>query len=806
MVVSGTSAPVWAAAIGAEVLSANGGQVTADALNRADCVLVDAGEPDFVSHARHVHQLDDSIQIIAVTSPEGLQATRRAILYAPGLGEIWIASATDLSGALEERAAGVTQQRRRYERTRARRAQEAVTLSPQRRERAILSDAYLAGLLRVLADPVFSVDASGRVLSANAAAEAGIARNGPLIGQPIDRVLGIDGGLPVTALLAAANQSPQRVGFTGVGGMRRLGELRTSPMPLGGTQGWAVVLHDITESQQMVEQLQATARALQESEATYRGLVDAIPTLAWTARADGYIDWYNRRWYEYSGTSPADMEGWGWQSVHDPAVLPDVLDRWRRSIDTGLPFEMTFPIRSAEGAFRSFLTRVVPLRDENGAVIRWFGTNTDVQAERQARERIEHLQAVTSALAAVQTLDDVAEVVVATVLARTDAATGMLVVGGQEPLQPRIVHHAAATGAGDPAAPEARALLEGLADECLRTGQPIFLGQRQQVRDVAQRWAVPDRPASRGLEAVAALPLTVAGDRVGALTFAFTESRTFSREDEAFFLALARQCAQALERARLFAAERDARIAADEANRAKSQFLTTMSHELRTPLNAISGYVALVLEGLYGPVSIEQRAALSRVTRAQQHLLSVINDILSFARIESGRMDFVIERVDPAELIRMVLPLVEPQLTHKGLVLDTEAPWEGSPWAVRADRDKVGQILVNLLSNAIKFTPHGGRIRVTVANREDPEGGVEIRVADTGIGIAPEQHEAIFEPFMQVSRDLTRTGEGTGLGLAISRDLARGMGGELRVESALGQGATFILSLPADELAPDRTG
>ena len=132
----------------------------------------------------------------------------------------------------------------------------------------------------------------------------------------------------------------------------------------------------------------AAAETEARSEARFRTMVDAIPQLAWMARADGWIYWYNRRWYEYTGTSPAQMEGWGWQSVHDPRVLPDVLDRWKRSIASGEPFDMIFPLRGADGVFRPFLTRISPVKDPSGKVVHWFGTNTDITSQRDAEDAL----------------------------------------------------------------------------------------------------------------------------------------------------------------------------------------------------------------------------------------------------------------------------------------------------------------------------------------------------------------------------------------------------------------------------------
>jgi PAS domain S-box-containing protein len=130
---------------------------------------------------------------------------------------------------------------------------------------------------------------------------------------------------------------------------------------------------------------------LRESERQFRTLADSIPTLCWSARADGSIFWYNQRWYDYTGTSPEQMEGWGWQSVHDPVWLPQVLERWRASIAQGDPFEMVFPLRAADGTFRPFLTRIQPVRDAAGQVVSWFGTNTDISAQRNAEDALRRL-------------------------------------------------------------------------------------------------------------------------------------------------------------------------------------------------------------------------------------------------------------------------------------------------------------------------------------------------------------------------------------------------------------------------------
>jgi signal transduction histidine kinase len=234
-----------------------------------------------------------------------------------------------------------------------------------------------------------------------------------------------------------------------------------------------------------------------------------------------------------------------------------------------------------------------------------------------------------------------------------------------------------------------------------------------------------------------------------------------------------------------------ARRVAEEANRVKSEFLAVMSHELRTPLNAIAGYAELLELGVHGPLSEQQRDALGRIQRSQQHLLGLINEVLSYARVESGGARYVLEPVPLDEAIRSADALVLPQIRARELEYECTGCTEDLvAWA---DREKVLQILINLLVNAAKFTDKGGRVAVEC---EQSGQSVIVRVRDTGVGIPPERLDAIFEPFFQVDSKLTRTHDGVGLGLAIGRNLARGMGGDLTADSRPGLGSTFTLVLP----------
>ena len=245
------------------------------------------------------------------------------------------------------------------------------------------------------------------------------------------------------------------------------------------------------------------------------------------------------------------------------------------------------------------------------------------------------------------------------------------------------------------------------------------------------------------------------------------------------------------------AAERSREVAeraqsdAEAASRAKSEFLAVMSHELRTPLNAIGGYAELLEMGVRGPISAQQREDLRRIQLSQRDLLTLINEVLNYTSLEQGTTRYDLTAVGVRDALVEAEGVIAPQVRAKVLFLSLGDVRRDL--AVTADVEKVREILTNLLSNAVKFTGAGGRIDVTCdATRTE----VRIRVRDTGIGILPDKLEVIFEPFVQVRAHLTRTVEGAGLGLAISRALARGQGGDLTVESTIGMGSTFTLTLP----------
>jgi signal transduction histidine kinase len=335
--------------------------------------------------------------------------------------------------------------------------------------------------------------------------------------------------------------------------------------------------------------------------------------------------------------------------------------------------------------------------------------------------------------------------------------------------------------------------------EVAREGVPLFLA------DEAALLRYPAWGASMtraGAAAAAIVPVWANGELRGVLGLAWAERRVFDEDERAFVLTLGVMCAQAIMRAHLRAAEKTASHAsvlaqevAELANKSKAHYLATISHDLRTPMNAVIGYTQLIADEIYGPITPLQREHLERISASGKHLLGLVEQILSHARIEASEETVDLGDVELTVLLEQSLALVRPLAEQTGRHIRTEGALQ--PLRLRTDPGKVRQILVNLLGNALKFSDDGD---VVLTTRIDGAGAglrLSFAVSDTGMGLAPEHIDRIFEPFWRVDSALVREHEGTGLGLSVARQLARLLGGDVVVgASELGRGSTFVFSLP----------
>ena len=330
---------------------------------------------------------------------------------------------------------------------------------------------------------------------------------------------------------------------------------------------------------------------------------------------------------------------------------------------------------------------------------------------------------------------------------------------------------------------------EGAVGRAAATRAPV---QVPDVRDThVYESRIRDVLVRSGYRSLLAVPLVSEDEVVGALVVNRRVAGEFPPRTVELLSTFATQSALAIQNARLFSEIEDKGRQLEVANQHKSEFLASVSHELRTPLNAIIGFSEVMLERLFGEVNEKQEEYLQDILSSGRHLLSLINDILDLAKIEAGRMELEAGDFDLPQAIDNTLVLIRERAMRRGITVERSV--DPALGEINGDERKVKQVLLNLLSNAVKFTPEGGRIEVRAAVAD---GTAEISVTDTGVGIAPEDQEAVFEEFRQVGTDYARKHEGTGLGLALARKFVELHGGKIWVKSQVGQGSTFTFAIP----------
>ena len=511
---------------------------------------------------------------------------------------------------------------------------------------------------------------------------------------------------------------------------------------------------------------------LRESEHLYRALANSNANLSWMARPDGWIYWYNDQWYAYTGTTSGDMEGWGWERVHDPAMLPIVKERWQQSIDSGTPFEMVFPLRGADGAFRRFLTRVNPVRDSRGDVVHWFGTNTDVETERRTAE----------ANAALRERER---------LAREDAELQKRLLYSLFMQAPTLIAVLRGPQHVVELANPPMCEIWGHAEEELlnRPLLDVLTELRDQVfpslLDEAFRTGIP----YVGKETAARLTRREGSTETLFFNFVYSPFRNVEGEIEGIFIIASDVTEQVLARNQL----NDLREAAESANRAKDEFLAMLGHELRNPLSPI--LTALQLMKLRGSDGSERERTV--IERQVSHLTRLVDDLLDVSRIARGKVELKEEIVELAEVVAKAIEMASPLLDQRTHTLDLNVPRRGL--RVKGDSIRLSQIVSNLVTNAAKYTPPGGHI--TIRGTEE-RGEVVLRVRDTGMGIAPDVLPRVFDLFVQERQAIDRSQGGLGLGLTIVRNLVERHGGTVSAHSdGPGTGSEFVVRLPKANVA-----
>src|SRR5215213_67831 len=573
----------------------------------------------------------------------------------------------------------------------------------------------------------------------------------------------------------------------------------------------------------------------------FRDFAENLPHLAWIADQDGWIFWYNRHWYDYTGKTPAEMEGWGWQSVHNPEMLPDVMEAWQRSIATGAPFDMTFPLRAADGTFRPFLTRGQPVRDGAGHVRLWFGTNTDVSDQQKialelAEEKriLETLNSTAAMLSAELDLEKLVQRVTDAAVALTGAQFGAFFYNV---LNEAGESYTLYTISGVPREEFSKFPMP----RNTAVFAPTFRGDGvvrsdDITKDSRYGRNKPHTGMPEGhlpVRSYLAVPVVSrSGEVMGGLFFGHAATGRFVQEHEDLLVGLAAQAAIGIDNARLLqamqqmnqtlelrVAERTGELSqTNEALRVQMAERELIEEQLRQAqkmeaIGQLTGGIAHdfnnLLQGIVGSLDIVQRrvaegrtegigrfitAALTAANRAA----ALTHRLLAFARRQP--LD-----PKPVKVNQLVASMEELLRRTMGESISIELVLAGGLWMTRCDSHQLENAILNLAINARDAMPGGGKLTIETCNAHldnlyaakqrdvTPGQYVCVCVTDTGTGMPPDVLARAFDPFFTTKP----TGQGTGLGLSMIYGFARQSEGYAKLYSEIDKGTTVKLYLPA---------
>jgi PAS domain S-box-containing protein len=541
-----------------------------------------------------------------------------------------------------------------------------------------------------------------------------------------------------------------------------------------------------------VDQRRKAEQAIRESERRLRQLADTMPQIVWTAGPDGTIDYFNGRWYEYTGlTRKTSLTEQGWRHTVHPDDEASLSEAGRNAVARGEGFELAVRVRDHAGHYRWHLVRSVPVRDDAGAVVSRFGTATEIdeqiRAERNARFLAEASATLATLVDETRALQHLARIAVpffadccVVDMLGDDGALRRLVIAHVDESKVALIDELERRYPTEPGSKHG-------AYHVVETGRSEIIPE---ITDAMLQGGAKDAEHLRLLRAFAprshlCVPLTGQAGTIGAISFSSGESgRRFGPNELRLAEDLARRAAIAIDNARLYSALK-------LADRRKDEFLATLAHELRNPLAPIRN--ALHLLERPDPDAAVAAEIRGMIRRQIGHITRLVDDLLDVSRITRGNVELRKENVDLARVLHRAIETVRPLIEDQGH--DLSVTFEGAPIVLEADPTRLEQVFDNLLHNAAKYTDPGGRIMLTAA-RDGPS--VVVRVRDTGIGIAADELPRVFDLFMQAERRFDRAQGGLGIGLSLVRSLVDLHGGSITAQSdGPGHGSEFTIRLPA---------
>jgi PAS domain S-box-containing protein len=520
--------------------------------------------------------------------------------------------------------------------------------------------------------------------------------------------------------------------------------------------------------------------ALRESEELFRNFAETMPQLAWTARADGSINWYNRRWYEYTGTTSEQMEGWGWQAVHDSEELPRVLERWRASLASGDPFEMVYPLRGADGVFRPFLTRATPMRDRDGRALRWIGTSTDVTAQREAEDTLRRLNEVLEKRVAERTA----------ALAASENRFRLLVEGVVDYAIFMLDRQGCVanwnTGARRLKG-YAAAEIVGKHFSCLYTEEDRTKGVPQRALDTAARVGKVEMEGWRVRKDGMRFWANVVIDAI--------------RDDKGELVGFAKVTRDMTERRAV-----EEQLRQSQKMEAIGQLTGGVAHDFNNLLTVIFGNLETLLLRHLPAGTTDARRLVEGALRGATRGAALTERLLAFSR----RQPLEPKPLNVNKLVSSASELLRRTLGER---IAIETVLAGGVWWVHADPTQLESALLNLAVNARDAMPEGGRLTLETANTHldeayaaahgdlTPGQYVMLAVTDTGSGMSKDTIARVFEPFFTTKA----IGHGTGLGLSQVYGYIKQSDGHVKIYSEPGQGTSVKLYLPRLATGPEET-
>lgn len=563
--------------------------------------------------------------------------------------------------------------------------------------------------------------------------------------------------------------------------------------PHGKIIGAVMVFHDVSERRQ--KELE-----LERSEERFRLMSEVVPQLLYATTADGTVEYLNEAWFTYTGLSPDALS---WPDIAHPEDKDRTFKVWKTALETGTLYETECRIRRRDGEYRWFVSRAVPLRDDAGQIVRWYGSCTDIHEQKLTEEALreeyiitEYLQEVAKALATELDLSKVVQIITDAGTRITRAQFGAFFYNL---LDEKGASYMLYTLSGVPRA----AFDKFPMPRATHLFGPTFRGEGViRADDIRKDPRFGKNAPHYGMPAghlpvvsyLAVPVISRSGEVLGGLFFGHAEAGVFTERDEKIIVGVAAQAAAAMDAARLYQREQQARALAEQASQAKDHFLATLSHELRTPLTPVLAILSSLQQDSALPGTIAED--LETVRRNVELEARLIDDLLDLTRITRGKLELHCHHVPIGRVIEDAINTCLPDLKAKNLTLVREL--RGTGEIIFADSARITQILWNLLKNAIKFTPSRGTITVrSKVVRESESEHVIVEVQDTGMGIDPSRLGSVFEAFEQGDRKITKQFGGLGLGLAISKAIAQSHSGTLAVASkGMGHGSTFTLTLP----------